>query len=887
MLLVKAFWQLCLAIATAFINIGRLIITSIVWPITWLAERIGEIATSVQSTVERLEQKLEEQYPGSTDDPVTKIAVGWLLRRRCMKKWLSILVRAIVLSVILLMSCEHSKSLQLSTVIFPSSIMYGIPYYLDDFDRPTEPLNNFIAVRGQWCCKANDCSASICDEADLLRASMDETTHYGDSGASLKLEYNVALSNSLASYYESLHNGDTFYDLSFFDEFRFLVKGDGNTVNPNTKFYIRFADKNWNTQYIEIVGVSDKWEEKVINFRELSGIDRKQMREFTIIFENNQSGSGRFTYPLSGTLYFDNLVFVDKDASIVSDADFLDLLERRAFRYFWEYADPNTGLVRDRATNPEVSSIAATGFGLTALCIAKERGWITHEEAYNRVLATLNSFYDDPADPNDMVVSGTHGLFYHFVNIHDGKPILHPDGTPWDGVSTIDSALLMAGVLTVRQCFTETEIVDLATKIYEAAEWDWFLDDDCRQCLPGTLHMLWVPPGVGHPEEDGLSGCWNGYNEAMILYLMAIGSPTHPIPSSSWGAWAATYQWGTYYGMRILTCPPLFTHQYSHCWVDFKNVEDDYADYFRNSIYATLANRAYSREVWYPELDLWGITASDGPLTSTCTPTSTTCFCSGKAYLANQGYPPDTLNNNGTIAPTAAGGSIVFTPEHSISTLRYMYDNYHQKLWGLYGLKDSLNIKCEPDWFDNDYIGIDVGTMLVMIENYRTGLVWNKFMRNREIKEAMRSVGFGPRPACVHYQEAEDYEMISGNGIAVEYHPTAWSTHTLQIGPYPGNFAVYSVTVTCDSTWLFKVRYSDDVPGNKVEVYLDGVKKGSFTTDKFGTGCPGGWEYFDWDDEVINLGIIAPGVHTITLRIAEDGGGTWGVNLDVFKLCEP
>jgi len=710
----------------------------------------------------------------------------------------------------------------------------------------------------------------------------------GETGASLRLEYNVASDNSLASYYESLHSGDTFYDLSIFDEFHFFVKGAGNTVDPNTKFYIRFADRNWNMRNVEVIGVSGEWEEKVINLGALSGLDWKQMRELTFIFENYRDGSGSSVYPLSGTLYFDDLVFVDKNVDTGCDADFLDLLERRAFRYFWEYTDPATGLVRDRATNPDMSSIAATGFGLTALCVAKERGWITHEEAYSRVLATPNSFYDDPADSQDMVVSGTHGLFYHFVNIHDGTPILHPDGTPWDGVSTIDSALLMAGILTVRQCFTETEIVNLATKIYEAAEWDWFLEDDCSHCLPGTMHALWVPPGEGHPEEEGLQGCWNGYNEAMILYLLAIGSPTHSIPPSSWGAWAATYGWGTYCGMRILTYPALFTHQYSHCWVDFRNVEDDYADYFRNSIYATLCNREYSKAVWYPgsDVDLWGITVSDGPLTSTCTPTSTTCLCTGKTYLTDQGYPPEAPNNNGTIAPTAAGGSIAFTPEHSVSTLRYMYDRYHPKLWGLYGLKDSLNVKCEPDWFDNDYIGIDVGAMLVMIENYRTGLIWNTFMKNREVKEAMRSVGFDRRPLCAYYQEAEGYKAISGNGIAVEYHPTAWGTHTLQIGSDPGNSATYEITVTCNSSnpWFFQARYSDDVPGNKIDVYLDGVKKGGFGTDKFGAGCPGGWEYFGWDDETVDLGMVAPGVHTITLQIAENGGGTWGVNLDVFKL---
>ncbi|MCS6844452.1 MAG: hypothetical protein NZ528_09070 [Caldilineales bacterium] len=337
--------------------------------------------------------------------------------------------------------------------------------------------------------------------------------------------------------------------------------------------------------------------------------------------------------------------------------------------------------------------------------------------------------------------------------------------------------------------------------------------------------------------------------------------------------------------MRILTCPPLFTHQYSHAWVDFRGVQDDHADYFRNSTYATLANRSYARTVRYPDRDLWGITAADGPITQGCTPANPACVCSGTTYLTDQGYPPDTGANNGTVAPTAAGGSIVFTPEQSLSTLRHMFDAYGPRLWGVYGLKDALNLRCEPDWFANDYVGIDVGAMLVMIENYRSRLVWRVFMRNREIRDAMDRVGFGSPPACVRYHEAEDYHVVSGGGIAVEHHPTAWGARTLQIGSQPGNSATYRVVVPCPgpARMYFKVRYADDVPGNHLEVYLDGSLKGSFRTDKFGAVCSG-WDHYDWDAEIVDLGLVAPGTHTLTLRVAVDGGGTWGVNLDAFKL---
>lgn len=773
----------------------------------------------------------------------------------------------------------------------------GVSYYLDNFDYLTDShsydFNNFIANRGIYCEIGSAGSGAVCNDNNLLSRSFDEVIHFGDSGASLKLDYNVEQANSLASYYESLFNGDTSYDLSSFDEFHFQVKGVGNTISSGTKFLIRFADENWNVEYVEIAGVSGEWVQKVIPIASSSRLDWTQMRELTIIFEYDRvGGSGFNAYPLSGTLYFDNLVFVDTDIDISSDEVFLDLLERRAFQYFWEYADPATGLIRDRATESDLSSIAAVGFGLTAICVAEERGWIPYDEAYTRVLTTLHSFYDDPSDPDDFVVSGSHGLFYHFVNIHDGTRLR----SDLDGVSTIDSALLIAGVLYCRQHFSRTEVETLATKLYEAAEWDWFFDSD-----RGLMHMRWdpnLPPGdefkCPRPGSPDLVDCyWEGYNEAMILYLLAIGSPTHPIPATSWISWAESYQdnWGAYYGYPVLSWPPLFIHQYSHSWIDFRGKRDDYVNYFRNSWYATLANRAYSKDVWYPDppFDLWGFTSSDGPNEVICS--ENTCTCSGWNYRA-YGYPPDPGINDGTIAPTAAGGSIVFTPKHSISTLRYMYEHYHQRLWGLYGLKDSSNATCDPVWFDNDYIGIDVGAMLLMIENYRSSLVWNTFMQNQEITDAMAAVGFSPdntkEPSYVYYREAEGYDLVSGSGIVVEDHPTAWGQKTLQIDsgsePHPGNLAVYTFTVDYigGSSMFFEIRYSDDVAGDIIDVYLDDAKKGNFTTDKFG-----GWDDFGWDSQWFNLGVVTPGVHTITLKVAEENEGKsdlYGVNLDVFRL---
>lgn len=618
----------------------------------------------------------------------------------------------------------------------PTTVNQGVSYTLDNFDDPNAPndiLNNFIGVRGVWCEIDDVSGAEICNSYNLLQARFVAEPRRGDSGYALKLTYDVRQPNSLASYYEHLHNGDTYYDLSFLDRFHFWVKGEGNTVGSGTRFWVRFADKEWHFAYKEVTGVGSDWTEKAVDLVQLRSeypnLDWTHMGELTIIFENNRGGSSRVSSPLAGTLYFDDLVYWDIDDQDVTYEKFLDLLERRAFRYFWEYADADTGLILERASTRDVGSIASVGFGLTALCAAKQRGWVTEQAATDRVRKTLNSFYDDPSDPNDLVVPSEHGVFYHFVNIHTGQPTWLDS----DAVSTIDTALLMAGVLTVRECFSDPQIRTLATLIYEAADWHWFLN------AQGLLYMCWNPPRgyeCPHQAPGTEPWVWSGYNEAMVLYLLALGSRTHPIPASSWDAWAATYQWGIYYGYPVLIHPPgpLFAHQYPQAWFDLRNKRDAYVSYFCNSRNATRANRAYSRDKWYPTDDLWGFTASDGPASGTC---------QGKGYAA-YGYPPAPEINDGTVAPTAVGGSIVFTPIESMTTLRTMYVSYHDRLWGLFGLKDSLNARCNPVWIDNDYIGIDVGIMVAMIENYRSKLIWNTFMRNPEVPRAMNKAGLGP-----------------------------------------------------------------------------------------------------------------------------------------------
>jgi hypothetical protein len=405
------------------------------------------------------------------------------------------------------------------------------------------------------------------------------------------------------------------------------------------------------------------------------------------------------------------------------EAQFLDDLQRRSFQYFWEQADPNTGLVPDRArmdgkpldaNHQNVASIAATGFGLTSLCIAANRNWIDKSQARERALNTLR-FFDKRAYQQ-------HGWFYHWLDVKTGE-------RRWNSeVSSIDTALLLAGVLTVRQCFRDDqEIVRMAGQIYQRVDFRWMLNGH-----PRLLSHGWKP------ESGFLRARWDTYSENAILYLLAIGSPSYPISPESWYAlWRDRYR---YEGHSYFTTigVPLFMHQYSHAWVDFRKRREtrgDRIDYFENSVAAILAHRAFCINLRYdfPAFgpDMWGITASD----------------SAKGYLA-WGGPPRDPDIDGTLVPSAAGGSLMFTPELSTRALQTMHDTYGSKIYGKYGFVDAFNPK--TGWVDTDVIGINAGIILLSAENSRTGNIWRWFMQNREIPTAMDRVGLlpsGPRRA--------------------------------------------------------------------------------------------------------------------------------------------
>jgi hypothetical protein len=412
------------------------------------------------------------------------------------------------------------------------------------------------------------------------------------------------------------------------------------------------------------------------------------------------------------------LFFVSGARGESTDA-LLDSLQHTSFLYFWNEANPSNGLIKDRSASGSPCSIAAVGFGLTAICIGVDHGWVTRTAGRDRVLTALRTFWNGPQGSGSSGYIGYKGFFYHFLDMNTAL-------RTWDSeLSTIDTALLLAGILDAKQYFTlsdpsETEIRSLADSIYRRVDWPFM-----QNYNPGIL--LGWKPGTGFLGY----GQWIGYNEAMILYILALGSPTHPVAATAWNTWTSGYQWQTWYGYSYVVFPPLFGHQYSHCWIDFRDIADTYMHtkgitYFENSRRATLAQRAYcaanpGRFIGYSDT-LWGLTACDGP----------------NGYKA-RGAPP-AQNDDGTIAPTASISSIPFAPEVVIPTVQNMYNSFKPYLWSIYGFRDAFNLNV--GWWDTDVLGIDQGPIIIMIENYKTGSVWSRFMQNADIARGLAQAGF-------------------------------------------------------------------------------------------------------------------------------------------------
>ena len=443
---------------------------------------------------------------------------------------------------------------------------------------------------------------------------------------------------------------------------------------------------------------------------------------------------------------------------------FSEDLTQRTFRFFWETTDTERCLAPDRWPTRTFSSIAATGFALTAYGIGAERGYVGREEAARRTRDCLAFYWNAPQGPAREGVAGHKGFFYHFLNYGDGTRYRTVE------LSTVDTTWFLAGALFAQSYFdrdtpVEREIRDLAEKIYRRVDWTFV-----QRNRTGTQAMN-LPDSHGismgwYPERGFETHDWVGYNEGMLVYILALGSPTHAVGKDAWNqGWAAELEkhWGSYYGQEHLQFEPLFGHQFSHVWVDFRGIRDAFMakrgiDYFENSRRATLSQRAYgidnpNRWAGYSG-DFWGWTASDGP-----------GGFRGKSVngierqfmgYSARGVSSSRVVDDGTIVPAAAGGSVTFAPEVTIAALMNMKAEYGERLYTRYGFKDAFNpsftfvelrsgsgtVHPKLGWVATDHLGIDQGPILAMMENHRSGLVWRTMRKNPHIVRGLKRIGF-------------------------------------------------------------------------------------------------------------------------------------------------
>lgn len=400
----------------------------------------------------------------------------------------------------------------------------------------------------------------------------------------------------------------------------------------------------------------------------------------------------------------------------MNDEQLLDMVEEATFRYFWDFGHPVSGLARERNVSGDLVTIGGSGFGIMAIIAGADRGWITRDQAVNRMIqiASFLQFSDR-----------FHGVFPHWMNGVDGNII--PFSQYDNGGDLIETAFLMQGLLTAREYFDqdtplESALRDVITDLWEDVEWDWY-----RKNNSNVLYWHWSPNYAWQMNFQ-----IRGFNEGQIAYILAAASPTHGVPGSLYQTgWAGSgyVNNSVHYGRKIFTGPyaggPMFFAHYSYLGFDPRNKKDQYCNYFIRNRNHALIQRDYcaanpENHVGY-SANCWGLTASDNPW----------------GYLAHSPYP---TNDNGTIAPTAALASMPYTPDESIAAMRHFYRELGQRLWGDFGFYDAFNL--DQDWYANSYLAIDQGPIVVMMENYRSGLFWNKFMQNPEIQPALTAIGF-------------------------------------------------------------------------------------------------------------------------------------------------
>lgn len=420
---------------------------------------------------------------------------------------------------------------------------------------------------------------------------------------------------------------------------------------------------------------------------------------------------------------------------MISDDTLLDRLQRAAFDYFLQEVDPANGLIADTSRENSPSSIAVVGFGLSTYPVAVERGWMTRAEGVNRSLSVLRFFHDsDQSDSPD--ATGYKGFYYHFLDMHTGARVWRSE------LSMVDTAFLIAGVLVASTYFNsdsceEATLRGIADALYQRVDWRW------AQGGEATIRQGWKPD-CGY-----LHYGWDGYNEAIVLYALALGSATHPMEGDGYEAWTATYQWENLYGYDFLYAGPLFVHQFSHAWIDFRGIQDRFmrekrCDYFENSRRATEVQREYTRRnphrfIGYDE-NCWGLTACDGPTNQSPGLASERRRLFGYAARGVP-YGPD----DGTVSGWAALASLPFAPETALRAARDMLQRYPEMLVAhqyTSSFNPTLATANRGAWVSTGHFGLDQGIVVMMIENHRTQLIWRLMRECPIVGAGLRRAGF-------------------------------------------------------------------------------------------------------------------------------------------------
>jgi hypothetical protein len=494
---------------------------------------------------------------------------------------------------------------------------------------------------------------------------------------------------------------------------------------------------------------------------------------------------------VKGTGTSDASQVVSGSTYAMTDTELLESVQQTLWRYFWEGAHSESGLARDSSHAPDACVTGGTGFGIMNIIIASEKGYVDRLKAAKRILDIM-TFLDEKT-------TRYHGVWAHSVNGITGETIPFA-GDQDNGGDLVETALLIQGMLTARQYFdssnpVETAIRNKATELWEQVEWDWY-----RRYPDGdVLYWHWSPD-----YEWALDHRIRGFNETMIVYLLAIASPTHSVPASLYHTgWAGPSEYrndGSYWGYRRWVgsygmC--LFFTHYSFLGFDPRDKTDTYCNYFENSRNITLTHRAYctSNPNGFDDYSnlVWGLTASEDPL------------------LGYDAHSP--TSDNGTIAPTACISSMPFAPAESTAALRHLYDTYGNNLWGNFGFKDAFNPT--EDWYSNNYISIDQGPMSIMIENYLSGLCWDNFMANPEIAPMLEDIGWTTgKLASTELTE-------SSQGLNYEYYMGVWSN----LPDFDSLSAYHTGTV---NNLVLTPRTQDDYFGFRFTGYIEVPEDGTY-----------------------------------------------------------